>query len=67
MLLPNGSTCNNASRPIQCTRIGNGFELKKLDDGPPNYSTDELGYKCCLPYSCDNDSTDIIVVNILGK
>ena len=66
-LLPNGSICNMSSRPIQCTHKEgtNGFALVLRPIA--SYFTDEVGYKCCLPYSCDNDNTDIIIANIYGK
>ena len=67
VLLPNGSICNDTSRPIQCTNKEdtNGFAMQKLDDGSPTtFTNNKVGYKCCLPYSCDNDDTDIIIANI---
>ena len=73
VLLPNGSTCDNASRPIECTKKHeddtNGFALMWTNNGSSCHSTSTgvRGYKCCLPYSCDNDSTDIIIANIYCK
>ena len=29
--------------------------------------SDELVYKCCLPYSCDTPGTGMITANIFGK
>ena len=66
VLLPNGNTCNNTSEPIQCSRDDDGgFVLKKVNSR--SYSSDQLGYKCCLPHKCD-DSTGVIIFNLLhGK
>ena len=63
VLLPNGNTCSNTSEPIQCSLDDGGFVLKRV--GSQSYSTDELGYKCCLPYKCDADKTDVIIFNVL--
>ena len=62
VVLPNGNTCNDTSEPIQCSSDGDGFVLTR--DDSISYSTDALGYKCCLPH---DDGIDIIIANIYGK
>ena len=66
VLLPNGNTCNDSSRPIQCSHDGDVIVLGRVGS-LLNYSTDELTYKCCLPYGCDNNSSLIAIVHIYGK
>ena len=72
VLLPNGNICDATSRPIECSSKEDtqGFALQKSNtNDPPSYSwaTDGTEYKCCLPYSCGNTSTDIFIANIYGK
>ena len=71
VLLSNGSsTCNITSRPVECAHKEdtNGFAFKKADDSSSySWTSDGLEYKCCLPYSCDNSSTDVVVATIIRK
>ena len=63
-------TCDGTSRPVECTHKEdtNGFAFKKADDSSSySWTTDGLEYKCCLPYSCDNSSTDVIIATIIRK
>ena len=63
-LLPSGSSCNDSTSPIQCTHDNNTFAMKRVG----SFSlSDELAYKCCLPYSCDSHGTGMVRANIFGK
>ena len=65
VLLPSGSSCNDTTSPIQCTHSDNNtIEIRRVG----SFSlSDELVYKCCLPYSCDTNDTGMITANIFGK
>ena len=66
-LYPNGTTCTNTSSPIQCTHDtdGNTIVLRRVAN--TFRMSDELGYTCYLPHSCNNASTDMITANIYCK
>ena len=67
-LYPDGTTCTSTSSPIQCTHNdtdGNTIVMRR--DTSAFLTTDELGYTCCLPHSCNNDNTDMITANIYSK
>ena len=64
-LLPSGSSCNDLTSPMQCTRgYNDAIVMRRV--GSFGLS-DELEYKCCLPYSCDTDGTGMITANIFGE
>ena len=65
VLLPSGSSCNDTTSPIQCTHSdNNSIEIRRVG----SFSlSNELTYKCCLPYSCDTNGTGMITANIFGK
>ena len=65
VLLPSGSSCNGTTSPIQCTHSNNNtIEIRRVG----SFSlSDELEYKCCLPYSCDTPDTKMITASIFGK
>ena len=70
VLLSNGSICDGKSNPVQCTHKEdtNGYAFKKnVNSSHYPWTADGLEYRCCLPYSCDNSSTDVIVATILRK
>ena len=64
----NCSTCNNTTKPIQCSHNHNGSTISLLrPSNSSSYSGSNMMYKCCLPYSCNDSDTSIIKVNIQGK
>ena len=65
VLLPSGSSCNDTTSPIQCTHSGNNtIAMRRVS----SFSlSDELAYKCCLPYSCDTSGTGMITANVFSK
>ena len=66
-LYPDGTPCTDTSDPLQCNNV-------TTDDGPIDvtlervgeYSTDIGVFTCCLPTSCDDESSNIIA-NIYSK
>ena len=65
VLLPSGNSCNDTTSPIQCTHSDNNtIEIRRVS----SFSlSNELVYKCCLPYICDTNYTGVITANIFGK
>ena len=66
-LYPDNTTiCTSTTSPIKCNTNGNTTVLKR-NNTVSFRTTDELGYTCCLPYSCSNDNTDMITANVYRK
>ena len=71
---------NNNNDPLRCIESNNPANITVYRPGPPNeqpfyenvneHSQAKIGgnkYKCCLPTSCSDPTTNIITVHIFSK
>ena len=63
---PNGLSVNCSTDPLHCDIGSSPANISLYIEGNIS-STDDGWYKCCLPTSCSDPSTNIIFANIFSK
>ena len=80
-IYPNGHpvncSSNNNRDPLRCIESNNSANItvyrpngQNFYESPNKHSTDNIGgnkFKCCLPNSCSDPTTNIITVHIFSK
>ena len=64
---PSGSSVNCSTDPVRCINVSSPASVGLYRTTPYIPLSDEGWYKCCLPTSCSDPTTNIIFANIFSK